>query len=180
MTLIVALLRAVNLGGKRSLGMAELRAFTTALGFDEVQTLLQSGNLVFRSDGRTPAAIEGLLEAEAERALGLPIEFHVRTAAEWRAIIAANPFGAEAKRDPARLVVMCLKKKPGAKAFAALQAAIAGPEQVRGEGRQAYIYYPDGQGRSKLTTALIDRTLDARGTARNWNTVMKLARLLES
>jgi uncharacterized protein (DUF1697 family) len=170
----------VNLAGKRAVAMADLRAFAGTLGFAEVQTLLQSGNLIFQSDGRTPAALERLFEAEAEHALGLTTDFHIRTPAEWRAMMAANPFGAEAKRDPARLVVVCLKKAPGAKAFAALQAAVKGSEIVRGDGRHAYIYYPDGQGRSKLTAAVMDKVLGSRGTGRNWNTVTKLAGLLEA
>jgi uncharacterized protein (DUF1697 family) len=103
----------------------------------------------------------------------------VRSAGEWRAIIAKNPFPAEAKRDPARLIMFCLKTAPGAKAFAALQAAIKGPERVLGVGRHAYIYYPDGQGRSKLTVAMIDKAIGA-GTGRNWNTVLKLAALTAS
>jgi uncharacterized protein (DUF1697 family) len=170
----------VNLGGRRAVAMADLRAFATDLGFDDAQTLLNSGNLLFRCGKQSPASLERLLESEAEARLGLRTDFHVRTPAEWRTLIAANPFVAEAKRDPARLVVVCLKKAPDAKAFGALQAAIKGSEQVRGAGRQAYIYYPEGQGRSKLTTAVIDKALGTTGTARNWNTVTKLGSLLEA
>jgi uncharacterized protein (DUF1697 family) len=103
----------------------------------------------------------------------------VRSAAEWLDIIKRNPFPAEAKQDPAHLLVLCLKTAPGSKAFTALQAAITGPERVLGHGRQAYFYYPAGVGRSKLTVSMIDKALGA-GTARNWNTVMKLATLMES
>jgi uncharacterized protein (DUF1697 family) len=84
-------------------------------------------------------------------------------------------FEAEAKSDPGHLVVMALKDAPAASAVKALQAAIKGREIVRAAGRHAYIVYPDGIGRSKLTNALIEKTLATRGTARNWNTVMKLA-----
>jgi uncharacterized protein (DUF1697 family) len=174
----IALLRGVNLGGRRGVAMADLRALATALGFSEVRTLLNSGNLVFES-GAKPADLETLLEAEAHRRLGLRTDFHVRSAEEWRAMIKKNPFPAEAKRDPARLIMFCLKTAPGAKAFTALQAAITGPERVVGVGRHAYIYYPDGQGRSKLTVAMIDKAIGA-GTGRNWNTVLKLAALTAS
>jgi uncharacterized protein (DUF1697 family) len=173
----IALLRGVNLAGRRAVAMADLRAFATALGFSEVSTLLQSGNLIFTSDGRSCAALERLLEAEAEKHLGLRTDFHVRSAAEWLAVITGNPFPAEAKRDPSHLLVVCLKDAPGAKAFTALQAAITGPERVLGHGRHAYIYYPAGIGRSKLTVALIDKMLGTRGTGRNWNTVTKLGAL---
>ncbi|HTD62272.1 MAG TPA: DUF1697 domain-containing protein [Gemmatimonadaceae bacterium] len=174
----IALLRGVNLGGHRAVAMADLRQLATALGFSEVRTLLNSGNLVFES-GATSADLETLLEAEAHQRLGLRTDFHVRSAEEWRAMIKKNPFPTEAKRDPGRLIMFCLKAAPGAKAFTALQAAIKGPERVLGVGRHAYIYYPDGQGRSTLTIGIIDKALN-RGTGRNWNTVLKLAALTAS
>jgi uncharacterized protein (DUF1697 family) len=175
----IALLRGVNLGGHRAVAMADLRELATALGFREVRTLLNSGNLVFESKARSPAQLEALLEGEAQQRLGLRTDFHVRSAEDWRAIIVKNPFPAEAKRDPARLIMFCLKTAPGAKAFNELQSAIRGPERVVGVGRHAYIYYPDGQGRSKLTVAMIDKAIGA-GTGRNWNTVLKLAALTAS
>ena len=92
----------------------------------------------------------------------------------------ANPFPAEAKSDPGHLVVMCLKSAPGREAVSALQQAISGREVIRAKGREAYIVYPDGIGRSRLTTALIEKKLGTRGTARNWNTVMKLAALADA
>jgi uncharacterized protein (DUF1697 family) len=175
----IALLRGVNLAGRRAIAMADLRALATELGFTDVTTLLQSGNLVFRSNGKTPAALERLLEAETEKRLGLRTDYYVRTGDEWREVIAGNPFATEAKKDPAHLVVLCLKKAPGAKAFDLLQRTIKGHERVIGDGRHAYVYYPDGIGRSKLTTAIIDRAIGA-GTARNWNTVTKLAALISA
>ena len=112
--------------------------------------------------------------------LGVTTEFFVRTAKEWQAIIAANPFPEEAKRDPGHLVMMCLKDAPPPAAVKALQAAIRGREVVKAKGPQAYFVYPDGIGRSKLTIAVIERMLGTRGTARNWNTVTKLGALAAS
>jgi uncharacterized protein (DUF1697 family) len=172
----VALLRAVNLAAKNMVGMADLRAMAEGLGFGKVQTLLQSGNLVVDSKP-TGARLESVLEAEARKRLKLDTDFFVRTAREWQALIAANPFPAEAKADPSHLVLLCLKKAPGAAALEALRQAIKGRERVETDGRQAYCVYPDGIGRSKLTMALIERHLGTRGTGRNWNTVLKLAAL---
>jgi uncharacterized protein (DUF1697 family) len=174
MTTYIALLRGVNLAGKRKLGMSDLRDIVTAMGMCEVRTLLQSGNVVFRCAARKPAAIERDLEAAILKKLKLETVVHVRTADEWQAVIASNPFPAEAKRDPAHLLVMCLREAPATKNVSELQAAITGPEIVRAHGRHAYLVYPDGVGRSKLTPALLDRKLGAGGTARNWNTVLKL------
>jgi uncharacterized protein (DUF1697 family) len=92
-------------------------------------------------------------------------------------VIAHNPFPDEAERDPARLHVMPLKEAPGEDQVDALQAVITGREVLRAHGREAYIVYPDGAGNSRLTNALIERKLGTRGTARNWNTVLKIQAL---
>jgi uncharacterized protein (DUF1697 family) len=175
----IALLRGINVGGHTRVSMSDLRDFAAALGFAGARTLLQSGNLVFRSTARTSAPLERRMEIEAETHLDLQTDFFVRTAEEWKAILADNPFREQAARDPSHLIVMFLKKPAGAKAVAALQSAITGNEIVRASGRQAYIVYPDGIGRSRLTGAVIEKTFGARGTGRNWNTVTKLATVVD-
>jgi len=149
------------------------------IGLANVFSLLQSGNLVFRSRARSTTELERLLETEVAKRLALDTDFFVRTGAEWQSIVARNPFPAEARRDPGRLVVLLLKSSPGAENVESLRAAITGPEIVRTDGRQAYVVYPAGIGRSRLTNALIERKLGTRATARNWNTVQKLAALVE-
>ena len=179
----IALLRGVNLAGHKMIAMADLRRLCSTLGFDDPRTILQSGNLVFRGRkagagaARTREAIERLLEQETEKRLKVKTTFFVRTAAEWDAIVSRNPLTKEAGRDPGRMLVYCLKDTPARGAADALRAAIAGPEVAHVIGREAYLYYPDGVGRSKVTTAIIDRALGTLVTGRNWNTVMKLAAL---
>ena len=177
MTVFIALLRGVNVGGHRKIAMADLRAMLEGLGFAEARSLLNSGNLVFRGEREGGRALEGLLEREAAERLDLHTDFLVRTADEWSEIIASNPFPDEAARDPGHLVVMALKEGPSEAAVTALRAAIKGDEVVRVAGETAYITYPDGIGRSKLTNARIEDGLGVRGTARNWNTVRKLDEL---
>jgi uncharacterized protein (DUF1697 family) len=175
----VALLRGINMGGHKKVSMSDLRAFLARLGLKDVQSLLQSGNLVFRSNAR-PSGLEHLLEAEAEKRLGLQTDFFVRTSEEWSEVIARNPFRKAAEKDPSHLVVMFLKDAPAEGSVKALQAAIAGPEIVRSYGRQAYIVYPVNIGDSRLTISVIDRMLGTRATGRNWNTVLKLGALAEA
>jgi uncharacterized protein (DUF1697 family) len=175
MSVHIALLRAVNVGGRNSVIMGELRDLLTELGFEGVRSLLQSGNLVFRSRARPGLEIAAFLEKQAAERLDLQTDFLVRTGEEWERIITRNPFEDEAKRDPTRLIVMFLKHPPSAAKVEALQSTIAGPEIVSIDGEQAYIVYPAGIGRSRLTTTMIEKKLGARGTARNWNTVLKLA-----
>lgn len=173
----IALLRAVNVGG-RAAPMADLRAMLADLGFDAARSLLQSGNLVFRGEARG-AALEAELERAFEARFGFASDVLVRTGDEWRAVIEANPQPGMAARDPAHLLVMPLKAPPAAEALAALAAWNKGPETILATGRELYIAYPDGVGRSKLTNAVIERHLGVRGTARNWNTALKLAAMLD-
>ncbi len=167
----IALLRAINVAGHKMVAMADLRDLLAQLGFSDARSLLQSGNLVFNAKKQQTAKLERLLETEAAKRFGLTTDFFLRTADEWKAIVANNPFGNEAKTDPGRLVVTFLKEERNVDA---LQAAIVGREVIRADGRQLYIVYPDGMGRSRLTHALIEKKLGTRATARNWNTVLKL------
>ena len=174
MSVHIALLRAVNVAGRNPIVMAELRNLLTELGFVDVRSLLQTGNLVFRSEAPIGADLEEFLEAEAAKRHQLRTDFFVRHEEEWKRMIANNPFQDEASRDASHLVVMLLKQVPAANAVEALQASITGPERVRVDGSQAYLVYPAGIGRSRLTNAFVERKLGARGTSRNWNTVLKL------
>lgn len=176
----IGLLRAINLGAYNKIAMADLRRLLVDLGFEDPKTLLLSGNVVFGAPAQPAAKLEKLLQDATAKHLGVTTDYFVRTAKEWSASVAANPFPAEAKRDPGRMVMMCLKDAPPPAAVKALQAAIRGREVVKARGAQAYVVYPDGMGRSKLTIAVIERVLGTRGTARNWNTVTKLAVLAES
>jgi uncharacterized protein (DUF1697 family) len=170
----IALLRAINLAGRNQVAMSDLRTFLTALGFGDPRTLLQSGNVVFRGPARSSARLEKTLETEARARLKLETHFFVRTPGEIDEVIARNPFPREAARDPGHLLVVFLKGTPEAAQVKALQSAIVGREVVRTSGRHAYVVYPDGVGRSRLTSAMIEKHLGSRGTARNWNTVLKL------
>jgi uncharacterized protein (DUF1697 family) len=172
----IALLRAVNLGSKSTIAMANVREMLVALGFADARSLLASGNLVFRAT-TSGSDLEALLEAQLTKRFGLRTDVLVRTLPEWREVIERNPFPQEAKRDPSHLVVMALKSAPNDAQVRGLQAAITGPEVVRAVGRHAYLVYPAGIGRSPLTTAVIEKALGTRGTGRNWNTVLKLEAL---
>ena len=171
----VALLRGINVGGRNLVAMADLKAMTASLGLRHPETLLQSGNLVFDAPAQPTAGLEAQLEAAANARFGIPIDFMVRMAPEWQMAIDANPFPREAADDPARLVLLLLKATASPDRFESLQQAIVGRERVVGAGTHAWAVYPDGQGTSKLTTAVLDRRLGTSVTARNWNTVLKLA-----
>lgn len=174
LTTYIALLRGVNVGGKKAVAMADLRALAADLGYANPRTLLRSGNLVFGAES-DPAGLEAQLEQALLSRLGLATQLMVRTSSEWSDIIVANPFPAEADEDPAHLLMVALKAAPAPGALASLQGAIPGRERAAGRGRELYIVFPNGIGTSKLTGELIARKIGVPGTARNWNTVLKLA-----
>jgi len=177
MPVYVGLLRAVNVGGAAQVSMEALRATLTRIGLVGVRSLLQSGNVVFQSKVLASDPLERTLEDRVARELKLRTDFFLRTAEEWSSIVTRNPFRREAEEAPGYLVVTVLKAAPSPENWKALDAAIQGPERVQGVGREAYIVYPDGQGRSRLTLSVIERNLGTSGTSRNWNTVSKLAQL---
>jgi uncharacterized protein (DUF1697 family) len=175
----IGLLRAVNVGGRNRGAMSDLRALLHSLGMTDVRSLLQSGNVVFRSEVSTPEQLEDLVQQAAEKQLALQSACIVRTADEWQAVVAENPFQDDARRDPGHLLVVFLKKAPKTSDVTALRKAMTGGETIRVKGRHAYVVYPDSIGRSRLTTRLLEEALGT-GTGRNWNTVMKLGTLAET
>lgn len=158
--------------------MTDLRVCLEGLELANPRTLLQSGNAIFGSR-LSPSALESRLEAECRTHLSLDTAVIVRTAQEWEAIIDANPFRREAKADPSHVLVMCLKSRPTPGVESVLRTAIKGRERSHLEDREVYLVYPDGIGTSKLTMAVLEKALGVVGTARNWNTVLKVQGLLK-
>ncbi|HTU68710.1 MAG TPA: DUF1697 domain-containing protein [Candidatus Baltobacteraceae bacterium] len=169
----LALLRGVNVSGKTA-PMAEVRKHVEALGFADVRTLLQSGNLIFEAPKRAPTTIETEIERILLLEMSLATTAMVRTAQELDEIITGNPFEEEAERDPSHVVAVFLKEAPAAAKGKELQASLVGAEQTALRWNTLYAVYPDGIGESKLTPALIERKLGTQATARNWNTIRKL------
>ncbi|HET9427925.1 MAG TPA: DUF1697 domain-containing protein [Allosphingosinicella sp.] len=176
MTRMVALLRAVNVGG-RKLPMAELRGLCAEMGWKQVSTYIQSGNLLFSSASK-PLANETALEQAIEARFRLKVPVMVRTASVWSALRSANPFPAVARASPSRLMLILPKSPPAADAEAVLQARATAGEQVKRAGDVIWIHFPEGAGRSKLTPSVIDRAIGSPATARNYRTVAKLEELL--
>jgi len=173
MTRHIALLRGINVGGRNAVPMAELRALAEALGWREVRSYIQSGNLLFEAAGKE-AALEAALEEGIERRFGLKVPAMVRTASAWAALLESNPFAPEAKADPAKLMVAISKEKLRQGAAEAIEAKAAPGERVREAGGALWLHYPDGAGRSKLTPAMIDKAAGSPVTARNWRTALAL------
>jgi len=176
---VVAFLRGVNVGGHNQIKMDALRALCERLGLRDARTYLQSGNLLFRGEARDVVPVAKKLEDEIGRCLGRRPGVIVRTCAELKQTVARNPFSARRDINPSRLLVSFLAGDPGPEARAQLLKLNTAPEEVRLGGRELYVYYPNGIGRSKLTSSVLEKALKTPGTARNWNTVTKLVALAE-
>jgi uncharacterized protein (DUF1697 family) len=173
MTVFISMLRAVNVGGSGKIKMEPLREAYEALGLRDVRSLLQSGNVLFRSSVKNRDQLARRITQEIERRFGLHVEVVIRTLAEIESIFERSPI-LSPRADLSKLLVMFLSKVPDARAQAALSKWHKGPEMLELRGPEVYLYYPDGVGRSKLSSAVIERHLDTIGTARNWNTLTKL------
>jgi uncharacterized protein (DUF1697 family) len=170
MTKFVALLRAVNVGGTGKLAMTDLAQICRDLGHGGVRTYIQSGNVVFTS-AKTEAAVRADLEAALTAKMGKPIEVMVRTAAEMRAVLSANPF----PDAPPNRVIVGFRNGPTTPDM--LEGVVAPDgEEVRLGPREVYIRYSEGMGNSKLKLPKATNPM----TARNINTVAKLADLAEA
>ncbi len=162
----IALIRAVNVGGTGKLPMAELRDMATALGFTEVRTYIQSGNLVFESRKSAPV-VKSALEAALLKHLGKPCTVLLRSAEELQEIEAANPFQ---NAEPAKVMVLFLESAPDKKILASVKPL--GGERLAAGRREVYIHFPDGMGQSKLKVPFTDL-----GTGRNLNTLRALLKI---
>ena len=178
MPVMISMLRGVNVGGHNMIKMDALRALYESLGLRDAQTYVQSGNVVFRTQAKDPASLSKKIEDGIERGFGFRPSVIVRTAPEMRDVVARNPFAKRAGIEPGKLVVTFLAGDPAPEARAKLLGINVGPEEVRIDGRELYIYFPDGMGRSKLWP-LIEKALKTPGTGRNWNTVMKLVEMAD-
>ncbi len=171
-----ALLRGINVGRNKRIGMADLRALLEGLGHESVKTHLQSGNVVFMSPKRSDASLAAAIEKAIAAELGMDVSVMVRRSAELAAVVGAAPYGGRTS-DHKRLHVAFLSEKPRAAAVKGFGIEEFAPDEMTVIGREAYLLYPDGYARTKLTNAVIEKRLGVRATSRNWRTVEALAEL---
>jgi uncharacterized protein (DUF1697 family) len=180
MAIYVALLRAVNVGG-RIVKMAELTQLFEGMGFARVQTYIQSGNVLFDTDetddGSDEEELRERIESEIAAHARFPVAVVLRTPDELEQMIAHCPFADEAASSDKRLYVAALDKSPASQGIERLKADYSGDDEWRVVGRELYLLYHNGAGESKLTTAFLERRLGVTATARNWRTLTTLARM---
>lgn len=179
MPVIISLLRGINVGGHHQIKMDALKSLCESLGLQKPQTYVQSGNVVFISKGKNLQKLGKKIEDAIERSHSFRPDVILRTTAELKAAIAINPFAKRRGLEPSKLLVTFLAEEPSPQAHDEVLKIKAHPEELELHGRELYIYFPDGMGRSKLPWARIGKMLGSTGTGRNWNTVMKLLEIAE-
>lgn len=173
---LIALLRGINVGKAKRVSMADLRTLVESLGYSDVRTLLNSGNLVFTAPGITPAVVGARIEEALVKQLGVPSRITVLTSAELSAIIEGNPL-VDMATDPSRLLVAVLAKPGDRKILDPLLKEDWSPEALATGSRVAYLWCPDGVLASRLPEA-VGKVLRDGVTTRNWSTITKLQALV--
>jgi uncharacterized protein (DUF1697 family) len=180
MKVVISLLRGINLGGHKQIKMSELCALYGSLGHCDARSHINSGNVVFRTGKRELAAVVKKLESAIEKKFGFHADVVVRTTAEMRDVIRRNPFAKRKDVEPGKLLVTFLPQRLSAELAGQIRSLKPDPEEMYLDGREIYTYFPNGAGRSKLFSGLSGKLLKNQGTARNWNTVLKLLEIAES
>ncbi|HLK04115.1 MAG TPA: DUF1697 domain-containing protein [Candidatus Acidoferrum sp.] len=180
MSVVILLLRAVNVGGHAVIKMADLRSLFESLKFRDTQTYVQSGKAVFRADEKDLEKLAKRIQGAIAKKFGFAPGVVLRTTAEMRDVIARCPFAKRKGIEPNKLHVSFLDTRLQEHACEQLCALPVKPEELIPGSAELFLYFPNGAGKSRLPWAKVDRICGTRGTARNWNTVTKLLAMAEA
>lgn len=175
MPVMISMLRGVNVGGHHKIKMEELRAiYQASLKLRNVETHIQSGNVIFRSEEKDLPALRRRIEGAIEKKFGFRPPVILRTTEELREAIGKNPFAKRRDIEPSRLLVTFLDRDPGKEIREQVLEIDTNPEELLMEGREVYIYFPNGMARPKMRWATVERVLKTQWTGRDWNSVRKM------
>jgi uncharacterized protein (DUF1697 family) len=174
MATLVSLLRGVNVGGHKKLKMSQLAELYGSLGFTDVRTYVQSGNVVFSHDGGAAERVAKQIEKELKSRLNLDVTIFLRTPDELGDLAERNPFK---KYEPNRVHITFLSTKPNEIPTNRIDAARARGELFSVQNREVFLFLPNGQGKTKLSNSFFEKVLNVRATTRNWNTVTALLKM---
>lgn len=172
------MLRGLNLGAHNRIKMDALREVYASLKLEDARTYVQSGNVIFRTKEKNLPQLAGKIQKAIEKNFGCRTEVILRTPDEFRRTIAASPFAGR-DLEPGKVLITFLAAEPAREAQQALDAFKKYPEELHLKGRELYIYFPNGAGRSKLPWSQVEKFLKVTGTSRNWNSVTKMLAMAE-
>jgi len=177
MPVLISMLRGVNLGSHNRIKMDELRALYKSLKLEDARTYVQSGNVIFRTREKNSPALAKKIQGAIERKFGFAPEVILRTAEEMKQALASNPFARRHDVEPLKVLVTFLAAEPDAEAQAKLLGLKGYSEELHFNGRELYIYFPNGVGKSKFPWSSIEKFLHTTGTARNLNSVTQILQI---
>lgn len=177
MAIWIAMLRGINVSGHKPVKMELLRASFDALGFNDVTTYVQSGNVVFQAPKISGSRLAEKIASKIEADFGFAVPVLLRTPDELAAVLAQNPFAGQAGLDESKLYVTFLSEPAPSAAGKILRGLAAPAEEVAARGREIFLYCPGGYGNTKVSNTAIERTLGVQATTRNWRTVNALREL---
>ena len=178
MAVLISMLRGVNLGPHNRIKMDALKCLYESLGLEDPRSYVQSGNVIFRTNEKNLAKMAEKIQNGIEKKFGCRPDVLLRTPGEMKKVIAENPFAGR-NLEPGKILVSFLSGVPGGDAQATLANLRKYPEEVHLKGRELYIYFPNGAGRSKLPWSQLERLFKVTGTARNWNSVAAMLQIAE-
>lgn len=177
MTAYITILRGINVAGKRKILMADLKTLYEKLGFSNVSTYIQSGNVLFTCQQQNSEIISQQIEEKIAQQYGFDVPVITRTVAEWNAVAEGNPFLVENEVPVDQLYVAFLGRIPSAENVAKLNDMDFGPDQYHIKGTHVFICYAEKYSKSKLTNNLLEQKLKVSATTRNWKTTLKLSEM---
>ena len=177
MPVYIAMLRGINIGPHKRMKMEKLRGSCEALGFEEVKTYIQSGNIVFRARKIRPQALTKKLEEQIVRDFGFSSDIILRSKEELEHIVTGNPLLKERALDRSKLHVVFAREGPSPAAIRKLESLTLAPDMMRHVGQEIYFYFPNGVSGSSLWKHPLDRVLEVPITMRNWRTVITLSEM---
>lgn len=179
MPVLISMLRGVNLGAHNRIKMEALRALYESLGFEGVRTYVQNGNVVFRTKEKSATKVATKIQDAIEKKFKFRPVVILRSTEDLRKAVARTPFDAGRKLEPGKILVTFLASEPPSDAHGNLARFQSHPEELHLKGRELYIYFPNGAGRSKLPWSSVEKFLKVTGTARNWNSVLAMLEMAE-
>lgn len=179
MPVMISMLRGVNVGPHNRIKMDDLRAVYAALKLEDPRTFIQSGNVLFRTKEKNSPALAKKIQDAIEKRFKCRPDVILRTTGEWKKAIAASPFADRPNLEPGKILVTFLAADPPAEVRKNLAKFEDYPEELHLIGRELYIYFPNGAGKSKLPWSSVEKFLKVTGTARNWNSVQKMLAMAE-
>ena len=179
MTTYISMLRGVNVSGYNVIKMNEFYKLYSDLGYSNIKTYIQSGNIIFQTVNTLPTYLEKIISEKIKEMFGLNINVFVFETDEYKRIIDNNPFISEQTKDIACQYISFLSSEPLVENLEKIRQKLSTNEELIIHGKTLYLYYPNGYSNSKINNNIIETKLNVISSTRNWRTCIKLLEIAE-